>query len=1093
MVTFDNAFTEATVSQEISQLEEALATQRALAAGQKERLNRLKEAAGEEQARRSGLEEEISRLSAENDAARQELEAAIREGSDLQTGLAKDLAAARSQADEQCRQLDQAIEQASLELERHSRLQQEADSEAERFSFERDARQQRAERINEEHQSILARLGASLRQAEEQAGENINQALSKWETARIDHEAADSRLHLVRASLQDIETRLTETQQQLDEREQALRSLDEERESGLAELERRHAESSAAVAAERRQKEEELLKHQEDFRRLRGMAELSASALSSVNTRLDQLSQKLRDLYAKAEEETANASQKMSDAIHQVLSRREDLGGILQETNRLEEEAAAAETAKADLKDKLMLLQAENQDLSSAALVASDLAMEATAACKEAGPELLPTLKEMEEALLASAREAQAQARAKADELQETETNIERNAADLARLQDSREEAKQRLSQAESSCQDAEDSMLELSGRLGRLVSGRSEYFDRIKEARAEYDNAGKEQRTLKEAAAAAANDLRQAQLEDSRLRNALLQLEQKAARIDGEHQQGLNRLADNFKIRLAEAASALSISQDKQNRLLLSQSEKQSELEQATALLDQAERQEQELKEQLESCRARENAITEELQAQIDRQKEDCNQALAVANRDTDEAAGRLNEAKERISSLGAARDRIAEKIASLKDAKTAAKGDLVRKEEELQAAFDRSRDQVEERCASLSAQVSDIADRLLRHRDNAGFARKRAAASLAGTEAAVSAMAAIDRSIDADTGRLIQLRKVEAELQAVAAAEEEKRKAKEEEARLLREAEEKKQAEENARRLKELEEAAHAAALAEQARLAKERAERAAKFEEETALMASGRHLEREQLLELLDKGGLEERVQRINELAATAAQNTDFRYITDSEIEDMRGNAEFLTQQAAESAKEFESGRAVLASLKERCKLLENERRLIAPRLAAAMSQVEKAGHEYDAIASARNKLQTAGDADDEVSRALHDAGSGLERALEANRRQAASFEEELNGLQQQTAALEQQLEDTGKQYEEAADTIEEVTAKWLYKESAAAAARANVAEIERTADIREEFRRLKEAEAAARAQAKPGLKKLSPFIWRRNKRG
>ncbi|MBR0375834.1 MAG: hypothetical protein IJH59_04645, partial [Firmicutes bacterium] len=67
------------------------------------------------------------------------------------------------------------------------------------------------------------------------------------------------------------------------------------------------------------------------------------------------------------------------------------------------------------------------------------------------------------------------------------------------------------------------------------------------------------------------------------------------------------------------------------------------------------------------------------------------------------------------------------------------------------------------------------------------------------------------------------------------------------------------------------------------------------------------------------------------------------------------------------------------------------------------------------------------------------------------------------------------------------------IEEVTAKWLYKESAAAAARANVAEIERTADIREEFRRLKEAEAAARAQAKPGLKKLSPFIWRRNKRG
>ncbi|MBO7668506.1 MAG: hypothetical protein J6T26_08605 [Firmicutes bacterium] len=219
MVTFDTAITEANVSLEISQLEEALAAQRAEAAGQKERLGRLKEAAGEEQARRNGLEEEISRLSLENDAARQKLEAAIREGSDLQTGLAKDLAEARRQADEQCRQLDQAIEQANLELERNARLQQEADAEAERFGFERDARRQRAERINEEHRSILARLGDSLRQAEEQAGNNINQALSKWETARIDHEAADSRLHLVRASLQDIDDRLAETQQQLDERE----------------------------------------------------------------------------------------------------------------------------------------------------------------------------------------------------------------------------------------------------------------------------------------------------------------------------------------------------------------------------------------------------------------------------------------------------------------------------------------------------------------------------------------------------------------------------------------------------------------------------------------------------------------------------------------------------------------------------------------------------------------------------------------------------------------------------------------------------------------------------------------------------------
>ena len=107
------------------------------------------------------------------------------------------------------------------------------------------------------------------------------------------------------------------------------------------------------------------------------------------------------------------------------------------------------------------------------------------------------------------------------------------------------------------------------------------------------------------------------------------------------------------------------------------------------------------------------------------------------------------------------------------------------------------------------------------------------------------------------------------------------------------------------------------------------------------------------------------------------------------------------------------------------------------------------------------------------------------------LEANRRAYASVESELQGLQDKTADLEQQLTDTGKQFEEAVDVIEDVTAKWLYKESTAATARANLAEIDRTAEEREQFRLQKEAEAALRSQGRPAGRSFRTFFARKRK--
>ena len=1092
MGTFDTALTEDNVSLSISRLEDALTSQRAALAEQKERLGRLKEAAGQEMARCSGLEQEAERLSREQTAARQQLEAVCREGSDLQTALARGLAEAGRQASEQGRQLDQAIGQAQLTYDKNAERQRDALTLAERYGQERDSRRERADRLDAEQQDSLARLSESLRQAEEQAAGNISQALSRYENARIEHEAADSRLHLAQTSLNDIANWLTETESQLAERESALLALEEERAAARAALERSHAEAADEVSRQRAEKEQELRERQDGFRRVRALSELAAAALNESGSHLEQLSENLRRLYAQAEAETSKASQQMSDAIRQVLSRREQHNGILAEAARLEEDYAAAQSREADLKEQLLLLRTENQDLSSAAVVANDLALEAQNACRGAGPELLPTLKEMEESLVASAREAQSQARAKAAELREAEDRQEDNEREMERLRSASAKVRQRLQDAESGCLNAEDSMLRLSGQIGRLVAGRSESFDRIKDARAEFEAAGQEQRTLKAAANAAAGDLRQAQLEEGRLRHSLLQLEQKAARIDGEHQQALNRLADSFKIRLAEAASLLSISQDKQNRLLLNQQQKQSELEQAAVLREQAGQREQELRDELAACRARENQITEELRAQIARQKEEGGQSLLLAQRETEEAASRLSGAQEEINALKAALERSQAEINSLSASRDAVDAGLRQRRQELQDGFERSMAELEQRRAACAEQLSSATVQLELTRQNADFARKRAAAHRAGSDAAALTIGSLGRSIDADTGRLVELRRKEARLQAEAEAEARRQQEREAAIQRLREAQAKQEAEANARRLAELQAAAHAAAQAEQERLAREKAEQIARFDAEAEQMAAGGRLEREQLLELVEQGGLQERVQRIRELAAAEADAEDYLSLTDAQIAEVRDNAEFYSQQAAADAQAFASCRSVLASLQEKRERLEKQRRALAPQLAAALSRQEKNEREFDNIQGASNRLQPAFGSDDEVGQALSEAGSVLERARKANRRQSAILEAQLAELQTAADGLDQQLAGTRAQYEETVSMLEDVTGKWLYKESAAAAARAKLAGIERTAGQREEYRRAQQEAAAARSQSHAANRNLRATGWHRRKR-
>ena len=233
---------------------------------------------------------------------------------------------------------------------------------------------------------------------------------------------------------------------------------------------------------------------------------------------------------------------------------------------------------------------------------------------------------------------------------------------------------------------------------------------------------------------------------------------------------------------------------------------------------------------------------------------------------------------------------------------------------------------------------------------------------------------------------------------------------------------------------------------------------------------------------------------KIDRINELAVNKARNSDFRFIKDEEIDELRSNAEFFGQQAQEEYQVFESCSTVLASLKEKQERLENQRRGMAPLLALAMSRMEKIDQEQDAIISARTQMENAAaQGGKEVNQALAEAGSGLEKALEANRRQAQAFQAELEELQQRTAQIDEELSQTRQEYDEAAGVIENVTAKWLYKESSAASARADLAEIERTAEEREEFRRQREAAAAVRASSHPAGNNQRTPIWRKRKRG
>src|SRR5699024_2080817 len=145
--------------------------------------------------------------------------------------------------------------------------------------------------------------------------------------------------------------------------------------------------------------------------------------------------------------------------------------------------------ADINLREQVLHLRLEDHDLRNAALVAANLAADATISRLNADSEMADTMAEMERALITAAEEAKRQSADKEAELAAAEANSEQASAFAAQMRQQVRALEQKIRQVESDCLATEQEMLDLSNRASAAsdASTVSPFDSRISELRENY------------------------------------------------------------------------------------------------------------------------------------------------------------------------------------------------------------------------------------------------------------------------------------------------------------------------------------------------------------------------------------------------------------------------------------------------------------------------------------------------------------------------------------------------------------------------------------------------------------------------------
>ncbi len=947
-------------------------------------------------------------------------------------------ALARSQSeklaalDEEAVNLDAALTEAQKAAE--LKAEQSRDALAV-FSVRQQESRQLAGELAAQHQLLQEELA----QIRRQLNETVKAAGAKDATARIELEAAEISLRTAEKALADISAALKLTEEEIDRRQSELEQLYRMRQFEQ-ETERRRNDQ---VLNQVRQAEEVLAQqhrlNQEEVEKARSLATISSSALTGGEERLLRLTRELQDLYASTQEEARVLSDRMESVLKHAFSERQAYTKILAVATGIKTQAQEAEEYENQLTERVNLLSRESQNLSNAALVAKNLAADATIAKANASRDMFYQVDEMERALIAAADEAEHLAARKQTDLLEAQNALAAVFGNAVKKRQAAAEAQKLLTEAAQNCLAAEQEMLNLTTSVETNCGDHSFTSQQIKERQAAYQEAVAEVRELREAALTAGNHYRLLRVEAEKTERAYISAAGETARVTAACEKEALEAEERITARIAQSQSQLAMAKEKRDKLIQAKADKELAVDKCRDLLALKTERSQAVAEEYQAVKAAAEENFAALQSKLDANLAQDRAYIEAAEEKTDAAYQDYQQALDQAAQAAEAINAAQALVAAGKARREAL---LAGHEEQTRLGLE----QAQAAAAAKAAQVSYWQEALAQLENPICIARlelasrrKRAGAAQAGLEALSLRLDHLQGDLDLQEAGYQALRAAEEQRQAeearallAAEAEEQARRFHEEELARLK-------AEQEKQRIAEELEAAHIRAEAEMAAVAQEKAEQEAAAEAEAMQLAAGQVLTNADNLALITSGQLKARMKRLETLSREEAQALAQRQITKDEAEELAAAAKAAQAEAKIHLQLFRSAQTTLNSLSVRLDESQTQRRQAGREWARCIAALDHASFEQDALSAACRQTELSGFTSSQSSyKLLNKAMRHLHKAVAENQNIIKRCQTALQRQQDQVRELDTALQKVRQERQEAEALLAEIIGKWIFKE-------------------------------------------------------
>lgn len=911
---------------------------------------------------------------------------------------------------------------------------------------------QRHQILHDEYQQIYQHLY-----------ETVNQAANDSGVAQLRYKAEQQSLALAEQALAENEQALAAVEEEIAGYQASLDDLYRLRQ---LEAETIRDKNNAAIDAAKAH-EEQAARESNEKRQARGKAEsldsLAQRSYANAEEKVAQLAEELKRCYAAAENESSDLAQKAEAALRHAMSEREAYMKILAVANSIDAQASKAIEEESELRERVMRLRVEEQDLRNASLAAANLAADATASRMNADGEMQETLSQMEQVLIAAAAESRQQALDKAAELHEAEDANRRAVLFAAKKRQATKEARKMVEDADATCRRAEQVTLELSTAMERRTATSDAHNTTIYNARQAYDQAVQEATRLKAAADATGNNLRLVKNEMEKADRAFIEAVRTTRQLVSACETEILAADEQVMSRINNTSTLLEIARQKREKLYSGQQLKKNSVEKCRFNLEQKEKQRLEQAERLETVR-------DESDASLSTHKQQLVEVLAA---DKELLSAAQEEANQRACEYDAA---LANSVRTANNA-LLAKANLLSLKQEEKALLETIEAQRQARETEERSLLAQAASRCRHCEDEVnGYHNPLRLAELdiqLANKNCGQLQAALELALMQQQRHQLEAERLEAKEAALVAAEQE-RLAAETAARNLaqrREAERLQRRQEEALRVKE-QEAQRLAAQQEAARLAAEQAAAALaeqrRREEELAeqqaiRMAAGEVLSKEDNLALIDRGELRGRIQRVHQIVIDEAEAERLRWISPEEAQRLRSEAEQLDEKARQADLLFTSAQITMDSLGRQYQQQRRERYALGPQWAAGIAALSRAEGEQQALNQAYTEVEAALARSGAISQPLVvQASESMRQALAASQQSVAAHRVQLRELEGRVAAKDAELQESEAAYRETRDLLHEVASKWIYLERGAISARARISVLDQVTRERQEIK-------------------------------